>query len=128
MKRLAYNLVSHLVLVCLLAVIAPTLTVHHHEADRCDQTDPALESDPCHVAIHHAGDVQRPHCEHASHVDHKHDRCGLCKFLTTTRFKYISTESYRIDKPLLAEAGGGFLIPGFAAFPATAVFNRGPPN
>lgn len=128
MNRLANQLISCLLLLCISATVIPLNLLHHHEEEtHCDITNAALENDPCHISSYHASDFQKPHCEHNSHFNETHSHCEFCKFITSSRVKYTADKRYSFIPTQLSEAN----ITSECSFSTSTllgvIFSRGPP-
>ena len=98
MGKAVRQFVAYLLLLCIAATVVPFGAFHHHHEEdvHCDETNVALESDPCHISIYH-GQLREHLCEHKSHfTDDEQEECQFCKFLTQQRHEYTAGEYYTI--------------------------------
>jgi len=127
-NRISIKLVSYLLLFCMLATIVPLNLLHHHQdKSHCDLSNIVLENDPCHIRIHHIGDVERTPCDHNSHIDEFHTECEFCKFLGSHSYTYV--EITRSDD-VCAKLSKSLITYESASIPSSlsnVIFSRGPP-
>ena len=128
MTRLANQLVSYLLLLCISATVIPLNILHHHgEETNCDKSNTELENDPCHISSYHANDFQKPHCEHKTHFQKEYNHCEFCKFITSNRDKYTANSRYGFMPIRLSEANTAFEFSFFPSTVSSVHFSRGPP-
>jgi len=125
----AKKFISMLLLLCISVTIVPFNILHHHneKETHCDLTNENAENNPCHISIYHANDFQKPHCEHKTHIDKKHNHCEFCKFVTSSRVKYIANKRYSFIPTQLSEANITFECSFSMSTFLGVIFSRGPP-
>ena len=128
MNRLANQLISYLLLLCISATVIPLNLLHHHEEEtHCDITNAVLENDPCHISIYHTNKSQKPHCEHKTHIDKEHNHCEFCKFITSSRVKYTTNKRYSLIPNQLSETNITIECSFSKSTLLGVIFSRGPP-
>lgn len=130
MNRFAHQIASYFLLICLLATIFPFDLLHHHETIlTCDLENPTLESDPCHVSIYHANQIQEHKCEHKSHIHHKPVECLFCKYFHSLRNQTYTagTKFSVIHTPQVLKAATAFVIAVFETHLFNSILGRAPP-
>lgn len=128
MNRLANKLISYLLLLCISVTVIPFSALHHHEEEtHCDITNVALENDPCHISIYHANEIQKPHCEHKSHIDEINIECEFCKYVLSTRHTYIKYKNCCLSPNQNAKTATAYLNTSFKSATSDVIFNKGPP-
>jgi hypothetical protein len=126
--RLAKQLIAYLLLLCLSATVIPLNLLHHHEeAAHCDNSDPTLENDPCHVSQFHAHDQSKTHCSHEGHVGEVENRCEFCRHFSSVRYQYVSSTLFWSDPALLRVEHINFVSAFLPERHAETIFSRGPP-
>ncbi|HYG15663.1 MAG TPA: hypothetical protein VEC12_07920 [Bacteroidia bacterium] len=101
---------------------------HHHEEEACEQNDPHLESDPCHVTLHHADEAGLAHCSHTVHIEAEAEECYICQFLShSAGYEYIIPSEEKTILPLFSVSTEITLYTCFCTSSVEAPFNKGPP-
>ena len=128
-NRIANQLISFLLLLCITATVIPFSLLHHHEeTTHCDITNASRENDPCHISTYHANETQKQHCKHKAHVHETNSDCKLCKFITSHRQVYTLSERSSIINSVDSKANIAF-EPSFSSdIFLTVIFNKGPPD
>ncbi len=129
MRRFVNPFLSGLLLLCFSVTVIPFSLFHHHHEDEehCDASDVAHESNPCHVSIYHANEVEKPKCKHEAHFSEKQIDCELCKIIISDRSKYVVAGGDQIwyDPILPDNVDSNFAE--YARAETSVLFNRGPP-
>lgn len=90
MKKPVLRILALLMIPLLIIGALPQVDHHDHEAEvHCDGSDPTLESDACHVRLHHFLASESEQCSHPTHVDKDAVDCELCTFLTGIRYQAL---------------------------------------
>jgi hypothetical protein len=116
--------VSILLSVYIFIFLVPPGLVPHSEHDHIGQLDKALESDPCHIAMFHPGELGG--CNHKSHFTKDPGDCPLC---------HVTLVRQIVPDPIHGLAMVQTIIPVEFHYPARTVVlfpilhdDRGPPS
>jgi hypothetical protein len=128
-KNKLYQLISFLLLLCLLTTSIPFSSFHNHDNDdqACKKDDKAFESNPCHVSLYHHFDVSKEACFHKKHVSKKIISCEFCKYLSLHKKQAVLAagvilNSYSVKAKLLVN-----ITPSLRFKSLNTYFNKGPP-
>lgn len=129
-KFLKQRLPAAVLLVAVLFTLTPPgiFHHHHHDAEVCEQTDPHLESDPCHVTLYHADEPGLAHCSHTVHIEAEAEECYICQFLShSSGHGYIIPSAEKQILPVCSVLVETTQYTCFCSLSVETPFNKGPP-